>query len=242
MNSVWYPQDKEELNKVLENYLSKKSETRKDKKEIHGLIVPHAGYEFSGEIAGKTFSFLTREPRQKAIILSPSHYLAIGGAYTHNENIWETPLGKIKIFDMGLPKINIKAEHAIGNQIPFLQKLGFEEIAPILTGDVSINEAKNIAKHLSSFNDLFIISTDLSHFLPYEEAAEKDEKTIGLIENLDTRGLLKEDNCACGIFPLIILMELCKIKRWKPELIMYKNSGDITGIKDSVIGYAGMIF
>jgi len=238
--SEWYPQDKKELSDIIEGFLDLK--TNLQKKEIHGVIVPHAGYEFSGEIAGKAYSLLKGIKNKKAIILAPSHYLKLDGAVSHNESEWITSLGKIKINQRGFPKQNISQEHAIDNQIPFLQRLGFNEILPLVIGEINQEEAKQIAESLIRLGGILIISTDLSHFLDYEKAKEKDKGTIGAIEELNLEKLEKIENGACGIYPLMIALELCKIKKWKPKLVEYKNSGDITKDKDSVVGYAGIVF
>ena len=236
----WYPQDKKDLNNLLEKFLSKKTDT--NLKEIHGIIIPHAGYEFSGEIAGKAFSLLKGTRNKKAIILAPSHYLQLDNATSYNESEWITPLGKIKVNQRGFPKQNISQEHAIDNQIPFLQKLGFNEILPLVIGEINQEQAKQIAEKLAMLEGTLIISTDLSHFLTYENAKEKDNETIKAIEGLDTEKLLSIENSACGDYPLMIAIKLCKIKKYKPKLIEYKNSGDITGDKDSVVGYASFSF
>jgi len=234
--SAWYPQDKKELNELLEKYLGKVA-ARKPQVSWHGLIVPHAGYAFSGAIAGKAYSLL--RPK-KAIILSPSHYLALEGVRTHNKDFWQTPFGKIKIIRSDFKKIDISKEHAIDNQIPFLQKLGCKEILPLLIGKVTQGEAKQIAEKIQDFDGIFIFSTDLSHFLTYDQAQKKDKQTIKAITSLDSKKL--SENSACGIFPLLILIELCKLKNFKPKLITYKNSGDITGDKQSVVGYSSFYF
>lgn len=229
---MWYPKNKDELNKVLNNYL--KPVSKKEFNNIHGIIVPHAGYEFSGAIAGKAFSLLPKS--EKAIILAPSHYTAFNGIASLNSI--ETPLGKIKITKNSYKKLDY--EHAIDNQIPFLQKLGYKEVLPLIVGQINEQEAKKIAEKLSKEQGIFIISTDLSHFLTYEEATKVDKQTIKIIENLDIDKSNQID--ACGYFPLLILINLCKIKNWKPKLIEYKNSGDITGDKSQVVGYASFYF
>jgi AmmeMemoRadiSam system protein B len=242
----WYPQNKEELSKLLESFLSHKPNIKRKQISIAGIIVPHAGYAYSGEIAAEAYSLLKNQDNKNkiAIIISPSHYINIQGIATHNQQTWTTSLGTINIKNkLNLKKMNISQEHAIDNQIPFLQKLGFKEILPLLVGELTILDAENIAKKLSKFEDyIFIFSTDLSHFLPYEQAKLKDSQTIDAITKLNSDKLIKIENCACGIFPLLILIELCKLKNWQPKLINYKNSGDITGDKDSVVGYASMIF
>ncbi|MBU0894196.1 MAG: AmmeMemoRadiSam system protein B [Nanoarchaeota archaeon] len=229
---MWYPQNKEELEKVVNLFL-KKPKLKTDK--IHGIIVPHAGYEFSGAIVGKAFALLPKN--QKAIVLGPNHYVGFRGIRSL-EKI-ETPLGKVKISENNYPKLDY--EHSIDNQIPFLQKLGFKEILPLVIGQINQEEAKKIAKQLSKEKKVvFIFSTDLSHFLDYELAVKIDKQTINIIENLDSKNIEKID--ACGRSTLFIAIELCKLKKYKPTLIEYKNSGNITGDKTSVVGYSSFYF
>ena len=235
----WYPSDKEELNGFLEDFM--KDKPKIDAKAVNGVIVPHAGYEYSGKIAGKAYALLKGTKHKKAIILAPSHYFPLNKATSHTESEWITPLGKIKVNQNGFEKTNISQEHAIDNQVPFLQKLGIKEILPLVVGEIDSDEAREIAEKIARIKDsLVIVSTDLSHFLPYQEAEKEDRETIKSIESLDGKKL--GENSACGIFPLLILIELCKIKKFKPKLIEYKNSGDITGDKSGVVGYASFFF
>ncbi|MCK4552710.1 AmmeMemoRadiSam system protein B [Candidatus Pacearchaeota archaeon] len=229
----WYPQNSKELNRIIEEFLSQETNF---KGEIHGLIVPHAGYEFSGAIAGKAFSLLKNKKMKRAIVLGPSHYVNFSGVRALDKI--HTPFGKIKILKNDFGKI--KYEHSVENQIPFLQKLNFKEVLPLVIGEISNKEAGEIAKKISKIDAIYIFSTDLSHFLPYEESVKKDEETIKIIENLDFENFEKID--ACGKFPLLIMMHLCKLTNWKPKLIEYKNSGDIIGDKNSVVGYASFLF
>jgi len=228
---MWYPQNKNELEKVLKNFIKKPNIKISG---VHGIIVPHAGYEFSGEIAGKGFSLLPK--KEKAILISPSHYVAFAGLRSLEEI--KTPLGEMKITPNNYEKL--KYEHAIDNQIPFLQMLGYKEVLPLVAGNITNNDAENIAEELAKISSPIIISTDLSHFFPYPKAVKIDRETIKIIENLDLQTFEEID--ACGIFPLMIVMNLCKIKKWKPHLIEYKNSGDVTGDKSSVVGYASFWF
>lgn len=241
----WYSSNKNELNKMLEDFLSVKTKSKINSKEkdIHGLIVPHAGYIYSGAIAGKAFSLLKSREFNRAIIFGPSHYQTFKGIASI-ENI-ETPLGKVNLSKDkdSLPKIPY--EHSVQNQIPFLQKLNPDiKILPIAVGEISLNDAEKIAKQFIDENKkkdtIFIFSTDLSHFLPYEQAVKKDKETIDIITTLNESKLDKID--ACGIYSLLILFKMCKLKSWKPKLIEYKNSGDIIGDKSSVVGYAGFMF
>jgi AmmeMemoRadiSam system protein B len=238
--SDWYPSDKAQLNNMLDGFLSSKPKLKINQKEIHGIIVPHAGYVYSGAIAGKAFALLKNRKFSKAVIFGPSHYKAFMGiaALETPEN---TPLGKVNLTKNSLPKIPY--EHSIENQIPFIQKLNPDiEILPIAVGHITLEEAESIAERfLNEYKDsVFIFSTDLSHFLRYDEAVRKDKTTIDIITTLNESKLNHID--ACGIYPLLILFEMCKIRSWKPRLIEYKNSGDVTGDKISVVGYSSFVF
>ncbi|MBS3078578.1 AmmeMemoRadiSam system protein B [Candidatus Pacearchaeota archaeon] len=245
---MWYPSSKRELEEFIDNSFKQKLNLKLIPKKINGLIVPHAGYEYSGLIAGKAFSLLKNKKINKAIILGPSHYISTNQALTTNKLI-TTPLGKIKTFNITaqaanqhfsqFPTANLDSEHSINNQIPFLQKLGIKQIMPLMIGNIN-NQAKEIAEKIAKIPALYIFSTDLSHFLTYEQALKEDKQTINIIENLDINNFNKIN--ACGIYPLMILFELCKLLKTKPHLIEYKNSGDITGDKSSVVGYSSFWF
>ena len=234
---MWYPENKKILEEDLKKYI--KSSKIKPKK-LNGIIVPHAGYQFSGAITGKAIALLKNKRIKKAIIIGPSHYLYMDEVVTSNRDYWETPLGKIKIFNTNFLKIDIRNEHSISNQIPFLQKIGIKEIMPLMVGQISLEKAGEIADKLAKIKALYIFSTDLSHFLDFDDAVKRDKKTIEYIETLNTEKFQKLD--ACGLHPLLIFLHLCKIKKTKPKLIEYKNSGHITGDKSGVVGYASFWF
>ncbi|VVB78196.1 Memo-like protein [uncultured archaeon] len=236
---MWYPEHKEELELFIENAFKKKPKIKS--KKINGLIVPHAGYEYSGKVAGKAFSLLKNKKVDKAIIIGPSHYVNLSGPITATNGEWKTSLGKIAIIQFpSLEVMDLQAEHSIKNQVPFLQKIGIKEIIPIMIGRIEDKEAKELAKKIAKINAVYIFSTDLSHFLTYEEAVQKDRSSIKIIKELNETNFKSID--ACGYFPLRVLFHLCKIKKTHPHLIEYKNSGDITGDKSTVVGYASFWF
>jgi AmmeMemoRadiSam system protein B len=240
---MWYSENKKELENFIKNCFNQKLDLKGVSKQINGLIVPHAGYSYSGNVAGKAYSIIknSKEKAKKAVILGPSHYIYLNEAVTYNQNSWPTPLGEIKTFNSGFRVLNIKNEHSIDNQVPFLQMLGLKEILPLMIGDITFDYAKETAKKISMIkNAVYIISSDLSHFLKYEDALEIDKKTIEIIENINKKEFRKID--ACGIFPILILFELCNILNTKPKLLEYKNSGDVTGEKSQVVGYASFYF
>ncbi len=238
---MWYPENKQELQDFIDKSFNQDINIKDIPKKINGLIVPHAGYEFSGMIAGKAFSLLKNKRFEKAIILGPSHYTSLNKAVTSDKFNWETPLGKIKLFNTNFPTNNIEREHSINNQIPFLQKLGIKEIMPLMIGEILNEQAKEVAEKIAKINAVYIFSTDLSHFLHYDNATQRDKHTIKIIENIDIED--KDNIDACGIYPLLVLFYLCKILNTRPHLIEYKNSGDVTGDKiHGVVGYCSMWF
>lgn len=239
----WYPQDKNKLNSVLDELLEAQGdEKRIAPKKINGLIVPHAGYFFSGKIAGKAFGLLKDKNIEKAIVFGPSHQLGFYGIALIPKI--ETPLGPVKIIKNNIKEIpGLNYEHSVDNQIPLLQKIRINKITPIVVGKILENDPKKIAENISKIIDnktILIFSTDLSHFLNYDKALKKDKETIDIIKNLKFEKFEEID--ACGKNPLLIMMHLCKLKNWTPNLIEYKNSGDVTGEKNSVVGYATFYF
>lgn len=239
---MWYPENKQELQDFIEKSFQQEINLKEIPKKINGLIVPHAGYEFSGMIAGKAFSLLKNKKFDKAIVLGPSHYTPLNKVVTSDKFQWETPLGKIKLFNIGFPTNDIEKEHSIKNQVPFLQKLGIKEIMPLMVGGIINEQAKQVAEKIIKIpNVVYVFSTDLSHFLQYDNAVQRDKHTIKIIENLELDN--KENIDACGIYPLLILFYLCKILNTKPHLIEYKNSGDVTNDKyHGVVGYGSFWF
>ena len=232
-----YPSSKDELNSMIDKFLVGKASA----KQIHGIIIPHAGYIFSGEVAGKAYSLLKGKEIKKICILAPSHYAYF--SYVVSGDNLSTVLGEVKVIKNKFPQNNslLKKEHSLDVQLPFIQKLFPEaEVLPLIIGELDSKKAEKLAEELAKENYFFIISSDLSHFQPYNKAKEIDKRTISIIENIDFSYFEALD--ACGKFPLLVLFYLCKLKGWKPRLIEYKNSGDITGEKDSVVGYSSFYF
>ena len=235
----WYPKEKEVLDKLLEEYLKPAANSKKiqkSKQEAHGIVVPHAGYEYSGAIAGKAYALLENSEFKRAVVLGPSHYQGFYGVRAFSKA--DTPMGSLEIIKNNFE--NLDYEHSVSNQLPFLKKLGFKEVLPLIIGDLNDQDAENLAGDISKLDAAFIFSTDLSHFLKYEDASKIDKKTINILKNLDLEKWHNLD--ACGKFPLRVMMHLCKLQGWKPKLLEYKNSGDITGDKNRVVGYASLVF
>ena len=244
---MFYPAEKKELNKMLSEFLKM---SRTDEKAINGIIVPHAGYIYSGKTAAFAYNaflnFLKENQVRNLVILGPAHRIYIRDIYQDANEKWETPLGKIELKKIEGIKSSSKAhagEHSIEVQLPFVQKILEEtknkiEITPIIVGEITGEQTKNYAEILLKLpNSFFIISSDLSHFMTKSEAEKTDKETIKSImlknyESLD----------ACGKYPLMIAVEMAKIKNWNFKLLKYSTSADESGDENSVVGYASLIF
>jgi AmmeMemoRadiSam system protein B len=211
-------------------------------KNIKAIIVPHAGYAYSGITAAIGYNAIKEAKPKKVSIFGPAHHDLIIGAKTF-QGTWENPLGLVNATPAkDLPIITNDSEHSIEVQIPFLQKaLGHFEFTPIIYGDINPEELLKVMESENEKESLIIVSSDLSHYLPYEQAKVVDGITLNSILSLDTNTLSQKGD-ACGIIGILALCELAKKKKWKPILLDYRNSGDTSGNKKGVVGYASIIF
>ena len=231
----FYPASAEELERLIDEYLEHADPEPSG--ALKGIIVPHAGYIYSGAVAAFGYKLLGGQKRVTA--LGPSHYAMFPGLAESGMAKWQTPLGKVSTFSIGLnayPAAH-RPEHSLEVQLPFLQKvLGEFEFNPVLTGEINPKEGADI---LEKHDDFLLISSDLSHYMPYDEALEKDRKTLSLIEKNDLEGFLASGD-ACGRSGIAIAMELAQRKGWGFRVLKYANSGDTAGPKDNVVGYAAL--
>ena len=253
---MFYPKEKEALQKMLASFFRNVEQDKHFQEEvkniktteIHGLIVPHAGYIYSGRTAAYAYSLLKKIKPKKILLLGPNHTIPLSGISFADYEAWETPLGKIDStienqitspFISYQNKAHLK-EHCLEVQLPFLQHL-FQnfQIAPAVVGELTESEIKSFAKLIKErFTDYFIvISTDLSHYLSQNAAEKENKQTIKSIINLNQANLN-----ACGRFPLAVAMELCRLNRWQPKLLHYTTSAEASGNTSRVVGYASLFF
>ena len=139
--------------------------------------------------------------------------------------------------------VNRDQEHSLEVILPFLKRyIGEFQLVPIMVG---YGDVSRLAKALESIIDndtLLVISSDLSHYLPYAEAVDRDRETIDAILNLKSNILIGSDKRACGRMPLLILTEIARRHRWQPVLLHYSNSGDTAGDRSRVVGYAAIAY
>ncbi len=248
----FYPDDKTNLLNMINGFLENEKEF--EIKNIKGVIVPHAGYIYSGRTAGKAFKYLENLQNKKwnIFLIGAAHrfpiYVSVG-----NYDYYETPLGKapvskkiceeiLKNDKFEFVELAHKMEHSLEVEIPFLQKIFKDnfEIIPILTGVISSYMLLNaIEKYFTDDNNLFIFSTDMSHFLYREQAEKIDKHSIDIIAG--KKIFEKEYINACGQIPVVTSMLLAKENNYDIKLIDYSDSGDTTGDTDSVVGYASFV-
>ena len=243
----FYPANKAELEKLITGLFAQAKKSKLTGK-LKGLVVPHAGYIYSGVVAASAYLLLQQmeqehPEKRKIIIIGPSHFVPFKGIGASGAKKWETPLGTAVTNEKGLPQ-RPKAhgqEHSIEVQVPFLQSvLKKFTITPIVYGNATAQEIARICGKLIDGNTIIIASSDLSHYYQYEDANDIDSVANKAIPALDIGKAAKAE--ACGIRGILALMLIAKKGKWKGKLLDYRNSGDTAGSKDSVVGYGAYAF
>lgn len=250
---TFYPKDPQLLRKMIENFLHEAS-IPKLKSKPRALIVPHAGYIYSGPVAAYGYKVIENQNYKKIILLGPSHHFSFQGLASSPSGYWETPLGKIECLgkdDLKELKKNKEIiesleihepEHCLEVEIPFLQTVLKDfKIISFLTGELNIKTIAKVLDPLIDEETLILVSSDLSHYHFYEEAQKLDKVTIDAILDNDFKRL-EEFGEACGKTGIDILLEIAKNKNWQPKLLKALNSGDITEEKSQVVGYASVVY
>lgn len=253
VSGSFYPDKPEDLKAMISGYLQQVAVSPTDKVP-KAIIVPHAGYIYSGEIAASAYALL--QPKYKTIkhvvLLGPSHKVGFSGLALSHADAFNTPLGDIALDTQAIASLSHFSfvhyrdqahlfEHSLEVQLPFLQLiLDSFQLIPIVAGDCP---AEQIAQLLALFYDqddtLIVISSDLSHFHDYATAQRLDKATSEKIEQLDYQHLGYDS--ACGRVPVSGLLALAKTKNLQIKTINLKNSGDTAGDKNSVVGYGAYV-
>lgn len=253
VSGSFYPGDPQALGQYLDVQL-REAVTAALPGEVRALIVPHAGYAYSGAVAASGYRALG-QGLKNFIILAVNHNGAAPPfkAALSDSQAFETPLGKVKVSSWNKeiakdPFFKTVPEaynsHVIEVQLPFLQRRYKDlEILPIVLGDIEKAEIEHVAKTLLKYIDkesAIIVSSDLSHYYPYETAQKLDKSCIKSIESQSTEEVSKCE--ACGIHAIMVLLDIAKKKRWTAKILDYRNSGDTSGIKSQVVGYSAIAF
>ena len=268
----FYPSNPEALMTVLGSHFGM-AEKNVLEGDLRAILVPHAGYTYSGKVAASGYSMIDHTKSYKNIfIIASSHRIQFNGASVYNAGDYITPLGKVKVNRELASKIinenNVMVyredahteEHSLEVQLPFLQYI-FEDdlqIIPIVTGTQNVATCKKIAAVLKPYftpDNLFIISSDFSHYPTYDDAVKADENTAKAILNNSPRLLMNaiNENASKGYENLLTsicgwpaVMSFLYITEGNTELhtqhLDYQNSGDVSGDKSRVVGYHSIAF
>jgi len=255
----FYPGNPSTLEEEIKGFIEEKA----PKKDVIGLVSPHAGYMYSGAVAGATISRI-KFP-QTFIILGPSHTGRGKPFSIMTEGTWRTPLGDVEIDSALAGDILARSrhleedtvahlyEHSIEVQLPFLQYFKRDiKIVPIVLSLAPMALYMEVGEEIadvikkSGTRPVIIASTDMTHYEPKEKAKSKDTQAIKAILDLNEDALMNlviERNLTmCGYAPTTVLISAAKILGAKgAELVDYKTSGDVTGDYSSVVGYAGIL-
>jgi AmmeMemoRadiSam system protein B len=218
------------------------------------LIVPHAGHIYSGPIAASAYALLAPVAAavRRVVLLGPAHRVPVRGLALPDTEAFATPLGTVPLdvdamrAARALPQVVVSAaahaqEHSLEVQLPFLQGvLDDFRLVPFVVGQASGHEVAEVIELLwGGPETLILISSDLSHYLPYADARQTDRATVDSILRLEA---LQRFDQACGALPINGLMEVARRKGLKPSLLDLRNSGDTAGDKSRVVGYAAFAF
>lgn len=258
----FYPSDPTELTSVIRKYCTTVAKVAPVR--VKACLVPHAGYSYSGHVAGAVYSRIALPKR--VLILGVRHFPRGEPMAIVSQGAWRTPLGDVAI-DSELAGKLLSAcpllredhvahsgEHSLEVQLPFLQVIdpGFAFV-PVALGTVrfedlvSVGEA--IAEVLAATHEevLLLTTSDLNHYEDEARTRVKDRKAIEKLLALDARGLY--DTCRnekismCGLGPAVAMLTAVNLlEATRTELVSYATSGDVSGDRDAVVGYAGMIF
>lgn len=255
----FYPADPKSLRSMVEGFLLKAPAS----KSVFGIMVPHAGYVFSGNFAGQTFG-AAKVPSQ-VLVIGPNHTGYGESLAIFAKGSWMTPLGEISIAEdladkilQAYPRLVAddlahRFEHSLEVQIPFIQvKTPNAKIVPLCLAPVPLEElvslGEAIGKVLKAEPEpvLIVASSDMTHYEPGSSARKKDRLALDHVCALDPEGLYRtvsrEHISMCGVVSTVVMMAAARyLGAKKGRLICYGNSGEVTGDQSEVVGYAGVV-
>jgi AmmeMemoRadiSam system protein B len=249
----FYPEDPGRLAEDVRGYLAAVSAT--DAPVPKAVIVPHAGYIYSGPVAATAYARLAalRDVVRRVVLVGPAHYLPIRGLAASGAAAFATPLGEVPVDRAAidglrdLPQVVVRddahePEHSLEVQLPFLQAV-LEDFAivPLVAGTASYDEVRAVLERLwGGAETLIVISSDLSHYHDYARARCLDADTAAAILALDADAIGEER--ACGRIPIGGLLKVARAKGLTATSIDLRNSGDTAGPRTHVVGYGSFLF
>ena len=255
----FYPDTPEALTAIIRQFVDRVKPIHVDQpphSSLKAIIIPHAGYIYSGWTASHISLVLKDNQFKKIIVMGPDHRIGFQGGAISDVSAYETPFGRIplnkdtvqlrrkKDLFRTIPDSD-RLEHSVEVVLPYLQYfLNKFEIVPIVLGQ-GRNLDDKVADAIEPLQDhttLLVASSDLSHYLPYQEAVARDRETIEMILNLKADQLKNRENAACGKTPILVIINMARQHNWHPVLLHYSNSGDTAGDRSRVVGYAAIAF
>ena len=253
----FYPADAATLSRDIQAYLdavdngAPLSHDRPPK----AVIVPHAGYVYSGPVAAYAYAKLRplKDRIERVVLLGPCHRVAVRGLALCSADSFLTPMGPVPVDHsldaavLALPQVQVyddthSLEHSLEVQAPFLQAvLGDFKLLPMVVGDATPDEVADVLDAVWGGDEtLIVISSDLSHYLDYDSARALDQQTCHAIETLDGQAI--GDAQACGRVPVKGLLEIARRRDLSVETLDLRNSGDTAGPRTQVVGYGAWAF
>jgi len=256
---TFYPSKEEELKKLLQQLCGEESE---EKFSAKAVLVPHAGIVYSGRTACAVYKRI--EIPEKVILLGPNHTGFGPDVAIYKGELWETPLGDVPVDKelveelLGHPVVEEDEsahlyEHSLEVQLPFLIKYARTsfKITPLVLKFINYDKAEVLGTFLGNTlknkSALVVISSDMSHYVPADQAEEKDSILISTMERLLTEELyfkrIQYNISMCGFIPAVVGIEAAKVMGAKRGILIdYSHSGEVTGDTNNVVTYAGIIF
>lgn len=251
---TFYPSQSDELGRTIGNLLMDCRHEVKLPLPPKALIVPHAGYVYSGAVAASAYALLRPLHAEitRVVLLGPVHRVPITGLALPGGESFATPLGMVQL-DLtackqleALPQVSVNPsahalEHSLEVQLPFLQRvLDHFTLVPLTVGDASAEQVAEVLEAVWGGSEtLIVISSDLSHYLPYTLAKHVDQDTALNILELNQQFSHQQ---ACGATPIQGLLRAAQTHALQPHLLDIRNSGDTAGDKERVVGYASFAF
>jgi len=249
----FYPDDPAELRAMVKNFLAAAKTTAG--KIPKAVIAPHAGYIYSGPIAGSAYAYLAggHDAIQRVVLLGPSHFVTFSGLAASSAKVFQSPLGRIPVDEPALARIcslpqvtTLDAahenEHSLEVHLPFLQiALDEFKLVPLVVGDAPANEVETVLNELWGGGETcIVVSSDLSHYHDYQAAQQIDHHTARAIESLNGQEL--NSYRACGYQPICGLLRAARKHGLRCHVADLRNSGDTSGRRDRVVGYGAFVF
>lgn len=270
VSGSFYPRDSLELREQIQGFLAQASK-RQQTGSPKILIVPHAGYQYSGSVAAAGFQQLFGLDFSRVILIGSSHQSWFAGAVIDQSQVWQTPLGEVKTdgrlsdkLVAGNDNCSFSAaahhqEHSLEVELPFLQAVLTDfQLVPILLGQIEEQQLDQLVETISANlgpETLLVISSDLSHYPDYQTAQTVDQLTlasilsgraevfIATIVSQMAKGYSGLETCACADKAIVLALKIAtRLGSGQWQLFQYANSGDTTGDKDRVVGYASLGF